>query len=377
MKLIHTLSAFDVFGPEKTVLNECAALNDAGWETEIINFWHTGDIPLAAKARARGLRYSNIVSTRKFDPAAVRALYRRLREAGRPLVHSHGYKADLYTLIAGKLAGVPLVTTVHGFTSENLKVRLYEKLEKISWRFFDRVFSVSEASRRIGRRAGVPQDKLVVVPNGIPGIYRLAAGGGARTAMRARLALAQEHVAVAIIGRLGIEKAHANFLQSAAQVLRHQPQARFVIVGEGPERPRIEALVEQLGLAPYVQLLGHRDDLPEIYPAIDVLAITSLREGFPNVLLEAMLHAIPAVATAVGGIPEVIRDGHDGVLVPAQDVAAYGDALERIVADPALRRRLGEAAREKVLREYLFEQRVRNVARLYGETYAASAPADK
>lgn len=371
MRLIHILSAFDVFGPEKTVLNECAALNQAGWDTEIINFWHADDVPLAAKAKARGLKFSTIVSARKFDAAAIRTLYRRLREGGTPLVHSHGYKADLYTLIAARLAGAPPVTTVHGFTSENLKVRCYEKLQAFTWRYFDRVFCVSESYRRVARGAGVADGKLIVVPNGIPGTYRLAVTSEARRAGRAALGLSEGQVAIAIIGRLGIEKAHGMFLESAANVLRLHPATRFFIVGEGPERGRIEALATRLGIADRVRLLGHRDDLPEFYPAIDVLAITSLREGFPNVLLEAMLHGVPAVAVAVGGIPEVIRDGFDGLLVPPRDVGACSEAMARMVADPALRHRLGVRAREKVIGEYLFEQRVRKVDGLYRDVLLA------
>ena len=104
MKLIHTLSAFDVFGPEKTVLNECAELSRAGWETEVVNFWHEDDIPIKAKALARGVAYSCIVSSGRFDPAAIRSFVLRLQDAGRPLVHSHGYKADIYSLFAARLA---------------------------------------------------------------------------------------------------------------------------------------------------------------------------------------------------------------------------------------------------------------------------------
>lgn len=368
MKLIHTLSSYDVFGPEKTVLNECLALSRVGWDTEIVNFWDDEDTPFAAKARARGVTYSCIASGRKFDPAGILALRRRIRALGRPLVHSHGYKADLYSLLAARLAGVPLVTTVHGWTSENFKVRLYEKLQAGSWRFFDRVFCVSESYRRVARGAGVAEQKLILVPNGIMASYHVANAAQARAAARQRLDLADEHVAVAIIGRLGIEKGHAYFLRSAADVLRRHPQTRFLVIGEGAERGNIESLAEQLDILPYVQMLGHQDDMPEIYPAIDVLAIASLREGLPNVLLEAMLHSIPAVATAVGGIPDVICDGDDGLLAPPQDIARYSEQLARIVGDPMLRRAMGDRARQKIVQDYLFEQRIENVERLYNDT---------
>lgn len=365
MKLIHTLSAFDVFGPEKTVLNECGALAREGWDTEIVNFWNVEDTPIGAKAKARGVAYSCIVSGGKFDPSAIRALQERIRSQGRPLVHSHGYKADLYSLLAARRAGTPVVTTVHGWTSENFKVRLYEKVQAALWRFFDRVYCVSENYCTVARRAGVAGEKVILVPNGIMASYPVDTSEQSRAAARLRLGLAEDQVAVAIVGRLGVEKGHSFFLRCAAEVLKSHPAARFIVVGEGAERGNIEALAGELGLVPYVQLLGHRNDMPALYPAIDVLSITSLREGLPNVLLEAMLHAIPAVATSVGGIPDVIHHGDDGFLVPPGDAERYSQALCRIVGNAELRRSMGGRARQKIVQNYLFDQRVRNVETLY------------
>ncbi len=374
MKLIHTLSAFDVFGPEKTVLNECATLARNGWDTEVVNFWDTEDTPIAAKARARGVPYSCIVSRGKFDFAAIRALQKRILGNGRPLVHSHGYKADLYSLLAARMAGTPVVTTVHGWTSENFKVRMYEKLQAALWRFFDRVYCVSESYCEVARRSGVAAQKVILVPNGIMASYNSDPSPQSRARARRDLGLAEGEVAVAIVGRLGIEKGHRLFLFSAAEVLKRHPAARFLIVGEGVERAGIEALIAELGLQSCVQLLGHCDDMPALYPAIDVLAITSLREGLPNVLLEAMLHAIPAVATAVGGIPDVVRDEDDGLLVPPGNARSFTEALGRIVGDGELRRALGTRARGKILQYYLFDQRVANVAKLYRDVAGGRSP---
>ena len=349
MKLIHTLSAFDVFGPEKTVLNECAELSRAGWETEVVNFWHEDDIPIKTKALARGVAYSCIVSRGRFDPAAIRSFFLRLQDAGRPLVHSHGYKADIYSLFAARLARTPVVTTVHGWTSENFKVRMYEKLQASLWRFFDCVYCVSENYFAVARNAGVAAEKVILVPNGIMLSYHVTGTPEARAAARIRLGIADGQVAVAIIGRLGVEKGHEFFLRCAAEVARSRPEALFLIIGEGAERGHIESLVVQLGIQARVRMLGHRDDLPEIYPAIDILSITSLREGLPNVLLEAMLHGVPAIATSVGGIPDVIAHEADGLLVSAGDPVRYTAALSGLVGDESARREMGVKGREKIL----------------------------
>lgn len=365
MKLIHTLSASDVFGPEKTVVNECIALRAAGWDCQIVNFWDTDEIPLAAKVRAAGIPFHTIASRSKFDIGAIREFARLLRVHGRPLVHSHGYKADLYSLVAARLARAPVMTTVHGWTSENAKVRLYEKLQAYLWRYFDRVACVSESYRTLAARAGTPASKLVVVHNGIKQTYQTGSDAVERERARAGLGLAPGEIAVACIGRLGIEKGHRQLLEAAAQTLPGCPQVRFLIIGEGAERAAIETGIRDLGLEGVVRLLGHRDDLPAIYPALDVLAITSLREGLPNVLLEAMLHGIAVIATAVGGIPEVVRDGHDGLLIPPGDGAAYARALSALLADAPRRQRLGEQARTTVRAGFLFERRLERMTALY------------
>jgi len=378
MKLIHTLSASDVFGPEKTVINECLALRDEGWDCQIVNFWDSGEIPLAAKVRAAGIPYLCIASRSKFDVSAIRAFAGLLRENDRPLVHSHGYKADLYSLVAARLARAPVITTVHGWTSENAKVRLYEKLQAFLWRFFDRVVCVSESYRILAERAGTPAGKLVVVHNGIKATYLAnPLAPQRREHARTALGLASNEIVVACIGRLGIEKGHRQLLEAAARVLPGCPDARFLIIGEGAERAAIEARIAELGLTETVRLLGHRDDLPAIYPALDVLAITSLREGLPNVLLEAMLNGIPAVATAVGGIPEVISHDHDGLVVPAGDVEAYVSALATLLADANLRYRLGAQARVTVRAGFLFERRLERMCTIYQGLAAPAVQAER
>ena len=132
----------DVFGPEKTVLNECLALEAAGWRARIVNLWESEDVPMSHKARSAGARYEVLRTAGKFDIAAIRALARQLRAEPDVVVHSHGYKADLYTLLAARMAGVPVMTSAHGWTSENAKVRLYERLQAYLWRWFDRVVAV-------------------------------------------------------------------------------------------------------------------------------------------------------------------------------------------------------------------------------------------
>jgi glycosyltransferase involved in cell wall biosynthesis len=368
MRIIHTISSYDVFGPEKTTINECLALSTMGWDCGIVNFWESADIPFTAKVRAASIPYQCFVSRSKFDRASIHSLWRVLRTTACEMVHSHGYKADLYSLFTARLAGVPVVTTIHGWTSENLKVRLYERLQAFLWRFFDRVICVSESYRKVAQALGVPSKKLVVVHNAIqapslPAISPLQA----RIATRNALGIPGSHIVVAIIGRLGVEKGHRYLLEAASRVLHVRRDVAFLIVGDGAERSALETEARRLQLAGNVIFAGHRNDMPSIYAAIDILAITSLREGLPNALLEAMLNAKPVVAMAVGGIPEVIRTREEGVLVPAGDVACFASELLRLIADRDARQDIGSNARARILDQFLFPRRMERIRSLYQE----------
>jgi glycosyltransferase involved in cell wall biosynthesis len=371
--VVHTISAFDVFGPEKTVINECLALREAGWASVVVNFWDEEEIPIARKVAAAGVRYVRIPSRGKLDWRAVGALRRLIRTPPRVVVHSHGYKADLYSVIAARRERRPAVTTVHGWTSENLKVRVYERLQAMAWRFFDRVICVSEGYRQVALRRGVPEDRLVRIPNGIKPAYAAPIDAHEREGLKAELGIAPGQTVVAIIGRLGIEKGHPLFVEAARRVLATGAEALFLIVGEGAERTRIEGLIEAGGLDSRVKLLGHRDDVARLYRVVDVLAICSVREGLPNVLLEAMLNGVPAVATAVGGVPEVVQSGANGVLVAPGDAEGYVRALLGLVSDAAGRARLGAAARETIMRDYLFERRMERIRAIYEELDGAAS----
>jgi glycosyltransferase involved in cell wall biosynthesis len=143
--------------------------------------------------------------------------------------------------------------------------------------------------------------------------------------------------------------------------------AALAIVGEGDDRPRLEALIAKLGLQDSVRLLGYRTDLVNLYEAFDVFALSSYREGLPNVVLEAMALETPVVATAIAGVPKLITGGCDGLLVPAGDAAALAAALQRIFADPTLHRRLATEGRATIERRFAFDRRMEKVARLYDE----------
>lgn len=363
MRLIHVISSYDVFGPEKTVINECLALAERGWECTLINIWEEEDIPFTEKAIAAGVSYRCLTTPKKLDFAVIKRLRDIFRDSKAELVHSHGYKADLYSLLSAFNIQVPLVTTVHGWTSENLKVRFYERLQVFIWRYFQKVICVSKAYREVARSYNVPEKKLLVIYNGIK--KKSQDMVESKSKVCDRLKISDQKIVIAIIGRLGIEKGHKDFLNAARAILQKRDDVVFVIIGDGAERERLEQYSRDLGIDRDVLFTGHRDDVNVLYCGIDIVGMTSVREGTPNVLLEAMLNEIPVVAMSVGGIPEVIENEEQGILVEPSDVESFTHGLERLISDSKLRKDIGLAARNRIEEAFLFSGRIGNMMELY------------
>ncbi len=372
LKLIHVISANDMFGPEKTTINECRALIKEGWDCQIINFWDTDDIPIRAKAEAAGVPYRCIISHKRFDMGVVHELQKTFKETGCDLVHSHGYKSDLYCHLAARKLSTKTVTTIHGWTSENFKVRLYEKMQAFIWRFYDRVFAVSRQYRDIAIKKGVPHNKLHILYNGI--IYDPKAPRSTnedKQKARTHFGLKEGDISIGIVGRLSIEKAHDFYLDVAALVVKDHPQAQFLIIGDGLQREPMEAQVKQLGIGDNVIFAGHVDDMQSAYDAMDIETICSHREGLPNALLEAMLNEVPVVSVAVGGVPDVVEDKQGGWIINNRDPKKFARKLNKLIENPELRQELGAKGRHQIKQNFTFQRRLELVTQHYRELIGA------
>ncbi len=172
---------------------------------------------------------------------------------------------------------------------------------------------------------------------------------------------------VGLVGRLSIEKGIDIFLRAAARVLLAFPSARFVVVGEGSDKEKLEKLVEELNIGRNVSMLGRRNDMPSVYASLDVMVSSSRQEGLPMAILEGMASGLPLVATAVGEVPTVVVSGETGVLVPAEDVEALAQGIVSLLRDPAMRARFGAAAKRRVELEYSATRMTEDYLRVYTE----------
>jgi glycosyltransferase involved in cell wall biosynthesis len=256
-----------------------------------------------------------------------------------------------------------LITTVHGWVHHTKRTPFYYWLDRLCLPRYELVLCVSQDLYERCLQIGVPRERCVYIENAIDTdeFRRRVEPAAARTS----LGLPVERFVIGAVGRLSAEKGFDLLIRAVERLLRGGADVGLLIVGEGDEAPRLRALIAELGLTERVQLLGYRSDVPAIYQALDVFALSSIREGLPNVLLEAMAFAVPVVATRIAGIPGLIGDDENGLLVPAGDVEALTGALTRLHGDAVLRERLGDAGRRTIEERFSFRERMTKIARLY------------
>ncbi len=273
-------------------------------------------------------------------PGSLRALVDRL---GIDVVHAHGYKADIYTYFAFRGRKRPaLVSTCHTWYDNDLAVRLYGAADRWVLRGFDQVIAVSAEVRERLLRAGVKEEKVHLIQNGVTVPRSLLATG-------MRSGDAPGRVRVGLVGRLAPEKGVDLFLRALAQLHGQHPEADFVVAGDGPERVSLTALIQELGLQDRVKLLGQQSDMSAFYSSLDLLVSTSRQEGLPMAMLEGMASGLPVVATAVGEVPRVVQDRQTGLLVAPESPSAIAAALGILLNDTELRKQYGVAGRQRVL----------------------------
>jgi glycosyltransferase involved in cell wall biosynthesis len=307
----------------------------------------------------------------------ARRLGRLVRGQGIALVHAFTTPVLKVGGLLGRLRGVPTVASLHDVLVPGFP-RLKRTIIAANLRLlYDRTITPSAACRAAAIRAGVPPACLTVIPNGVdPARFTLDARQAAR--LRGELGVPLDAPLIGIIGRLSHLKGHAVLLHALDQLRRDLPTARCLFVGDAlfdsdaDCKARLLDLRATLGLERQVQLLGWRDDVPELLAALDVLVHPSVEpDTLPTAVLEAMAAARPVIASAIGGIPELVVDGETGLLVPPGDHHALAAALRSLLTDPAGRRAMGEAGRARVLDRFTRERYCRDIEALYLALLAA------
>lgn len=322
---------------------------------------------ILADLRAGGVRIVPVRRNSRLALSAWRPLIQVLRDPRTAVVHGHLFGSNLWASLLGRLCRVPaIVAHEHMWAYTGSRVRpLLDRF--VIARLADAFIAVSaEGRRRMLEIERIPAADVVLIPNGVP---PLPEGNG--ESVRDELGIAADAPLIGSVGHLRPEKAYEVLI--AALPLLGDGATELLIAGEGPEREPLERLAAELGVSGRVHLPGARADVPDVLDAIDVAVCCSDFEGGPLSVMEYMAAALPIVATDVGGLPELIRDGETGLLVPARDPGAMAAAIDRLADDPALARRLGGAARRLRSSEYDIDAWVGRLERLYDELLARAA----
>ena len=281
----------------------------------------------------------------RFDPRTLVDLVALGRRLGARVLHVHGYAASDFGRVAARLIGAKLVLHEH-FADPRMPG--YQGLaDRLLRPLTDAAIAVSGSTRDfLVRERHVPKERVHLIWNGAP-LEEFAPVSRERAlAFRHSLGLPEAAPVVGAIGRLNTQKGHRHLLDAAARVAERRPDVRFLIVGDGDLEAPLREQAARLGIAERVVMAGHRTDVPDALGAIDVLCISSLYEGTPLTLFEAMAAGRAVVSTAVDGCREVLEDGSTGLLVPPGQAEPLADALLRVLDDAPLRAALGAAARE-------------------------------
>jgi L-malate glycosyltransferase len=327
---------------------------------------------LGAELQDEGITVEVLGRGGGIDIGCVRRLARFVRDQRADLIHAHQYTPFFYARAPGWIGlRLPVLFTEHGRFYPDLPNRKRIVFNQLFLRRRDRVVAVGQSVKQaLIDNEGIPASKIEVIYNGVR-LDDFQTDPAMRQQIRAELSIPVAAPVAILVARLDYLKDHATAVRTAERVRQQLPDFRLLIVGEGPERAKIEAEIATRGLGDCVIMLGQRTDVRRLLSAADVFLLTSISEGIPVTLIEAMGGQLPVVSTAVGGVPEVVVGEQTGILAPSGDDAALAASVIRTLTEADFARRLGAAGRARAVELFSEEQMHAAYAAVYGELYCS------
>ena len=367
LRILHCRQSDHIWGPERQIAELARHLPAHGMAMELIMLRRWGldaePHPLTTAVRAAGGQAFELSARPQDIPGVVAFLRQRLHH--NDLIHTHDFKADLLTIIARRLAPTPWLATDHHLAvDDDPLLRLFGHVDRWALTRANAVVTPSQAqARRLA--ASIPGDRIHIIPHGIDAAAFAQAAGERRNEARNRHGVTDSQPLVALFGRLEPVKGHSDFLQAAKLLLQTRPDIHFWIVGDGRLAPTLPRQAEQLGIAHAVSFLGYQRDVAPLMAASDLIVLPSYHESFGMVLIEALALAKPVIASAVGGIPEVIQDGAHGYLASPGHPEQLCELILHALAHPQQAAQLGLAGSERVREVFSIEVMIERMAALY------------
>jgi len=387
VKVLRVIARLNMGGPALHVAYLTAGLRDRGYDTTLVaGTLARGEDSMGFVADELGVDVVRIEELgREISPfrdlLATMRLARVIRRERPQILHTHTAKAGAVGRLAAVLAGPArppvIVHTFHGHVLRGyfgpVRTRFFLALERWLASHTTVLIAVGPQVRDDLVALGVaPPERFAVIRLGIELEERVRPQDDGRAETRRYLGVPADRFVVGWVGRMTAVKRTDDVLESFRRLREGGVDASLWLVGDGPDRERLERRASELGVIRDTLFLGYQEDVAPYYAAFDALVLPSANEGTPVSVIEALAAKTPVVATRVGGVPDVVREGEEGFLVDAGDTEELAERLTRLARDPALRRRLGESGRGRVLKRYAVERLLDDVDRLYAELLATA-----
>jgi glycosyltransferase involved in cell wall biosynthesis len=358
IRVMQLLYSLGVGGSEKLALSIASHLDRDRFEFHFCGMDHGGEL---TDDLDRQRIPHHLMNRKGLEARVLGRLHRVIKQNRIQVVHSHHFTQLFYGGLPARLAGARIVHTEHEFFSYSQSEFSQMAIRPLS-RLCEYVTAVGpEVADFFTQRIGLPRRLVTVVPNGVD----VKAFEHDAASVRRELGLNAHEIVIGTVGRLEPEKDQTTLLEMFRQIEPATAPVRLMIVGSGAKADELKATAHRLGIADRTLFLGLRHDVPRLLSAMDVFVLTSIREGLPISLVEAMAARLPVVASNVGSIRDLVREGQTGFVVPARDVASFKAAVDRLVGCRDLRRRLGESGRSTVEQSFSLSSMIRSYEDMY------------
>lgn len=353
-------------GPEKTILNSPRFLDEYGINCACLFMRPPGDpgfASLESRAKAADAEIIGIDDRGPLDWRVVRDCIRVCRDRNVTIWHAHDYKSNALGLLVREFHRMHLVTTAHGWVRFTAKTPVYYKIDRFCMKRYERVICVSQDLYARCLESGVAEDRLLQIDNAI--VLDDYSTALPTLADKARFGFESQRFLIGAVGRLSEEKGFHHLINAVSKLIDQGNLVGLVIAGEGHLRDQLQQQINLLELHDHIRLCGFLPDPRVLYHAIDLFVLSSLREGLPNVVLEAMASQRAVVATNCNGIPNLIQNDANGLIVPIDNESALHEAISRCVKSSELHSRLAANGRQSVEQNFCFDRRMNKVVDVY------------
>lgn len=362
----------DFGGAEKVVLSLIEHINNDQFDLVPIIFTvpgFTDNIFFRHLDRAEKKYYKIYVNNYKIkylNPVVnIFETYRLLKKNKFDLIHTHGYRADVLGIFLARLMGLPAISTCHGFISNDLQLTLYNRLDRFILRFARKIIVVSQTIKSHLIKSGIKEANVTMIQNAVNGSYPVESFAQNRKEKRGYCGMTEDDFVVGYVGRLSEEKRVMHLVEAISMLNTFGLPTKLLIIGEGPQRKELADRVKKANIEENVFFTGFQNDIECWLPAMDVFTLPSLTEGTPMSLLEAMACGIPVVASAVGGVPQVIESGENGILVSPGNPQDIKDAIFLLYSNEELRNNFSKEEQKKIKLKYNIEDWTRKIEAEY------------